>query len=76
MEREIIIKFGEIFLKGENKRRFEKILLENVKSKISRFGDFTIKQMGSVFSICGENLDLIFEEVSKVFGISSLRDPL
>ena len=72
MEKEIIIKFGEIFLKGENKRRFEKILLENVKSKISRFGDFTIKQMGSVFSICGENLDLIFEEVSKVFGISSL----
>ena len=37
MDKEIIIKFGEIFLKGENRRKFEKILLDNIKDKISKY---------------------------------------
>ncbi len=71
MEKEIIIKFGEIFLKGENKYKFEKLLLENIKNKIGKFGLFKIKQMGSVFSISGENLDYIIPIIEKIFGLSS-----
>lgn len=71
MNREILIKFGEIFLKGENRRKFEISLLENIKRRIKKFGDFKIKQMGAVYSICGDNVEELMNEVSKVFGISS-----
>ena len=71
MEKEIIIKFGEIFLKGENKYKFEKLLLDDIKNKIEKFGSFEIKQMGSVFSISGENLDSIVSTIEKIFGLSS-----
>ena len=71
MEKEIIIKFGEIFLKGENKYKFEKSLLDDIKNRINRFGNFEIKQMGSVFAISGDNLDSIVPVVAKIFGLSS-----
>lgn len=71
MKREILIKFGELFLKGENKRKFEISLLDNIKKKIEKYGKFTIKQMGSVYSISGDNISDIVEEIKKVFGISS-----
>ena len=45
MKREILIKFGELFLKGENKRKFEISLLDNIKKKIEKYGKFTIKQI-------------------------------
>ena len=71
MKREILIKFGEIFLKGENRRKFETLLLENIKKKIKKYGQFDIKQMGAVYSISGENIKDIIDEIKKVFGISS-----
>ena len=71
MKREILIKFGELFLKGENKRKFEISLLDNIKKKIEKYGKFTIKQMGSVYSISGDNISDIVDEIKKVFGISS-----
>ena len=70
MEREILIKFGEIFLKGENKEKFEKTLFDNINQKISKFGIFNIKKMGSVFAISGENIDKILNIIKKIFGIS------
>lgn len=71
MKRELLIKFGEIFLKGDNRRKFEISLLDNIKHKISKFGNFNIKQMGSVYSICGENVQNLLCEIEKIFGISS-----
>ena len=71
MKRELLIKFGEIFLKGDNRRKFEISLLDNIKHKISKFGNFKIKQMGSVYSICGENVQNLLCEIEKIFGISS-----
>lgn len=71
MNREIFIKFGEIFLKGDNRRKFEIALLENIKKQINKFGNFKIKQMGAVYSICGDNVEGLMDEISKIFGISS-----
>ena len=71
MKKEILIKFGELFLKGDNRRKFEILLLENIKKKIEKYGKFDIKQMGSVYSISGENINEIVDEIKKIFGISS-----
>ena len=71
MEREILIKFGEIFLKGENKEKFEKTLFDNINQKISKFGIFNIKKMGSVLAISGENIEKILDIIKKIFGIAA-----
>ena len=71
MEREILIKFGEIFLKGENKEKFEKALFDNINQKISKFGIFNIKKMGSVLAISGENTEKILDIIKKIFGIAA-----
>ena len=70
MEKEILIKFGEIFLKGENKEKFEKTLFDNINQKISKFGIFNIKKMGSVLAISGENVEKILDIIKKVFGVA------
>lgn len=71
MEKEILVKFGEIFLKGENREKFEKSLIDNINSRIKKFGNFSIKKMGSVLAISGENLQDITGVLEKTFGISS-----
>ena len=35
MENVIIIRFGEIFLKGKNKKHFENLLEKNIKNALS-----------------------------------------
>ena len=71
MKKEILIKFGEIFLKGENKEKFEKALFDDISQKIGKFGVFNIKKMGSVFAVSGENIGKILDVIKKIFGIAS-----
>ena len=71
VKKEILIKFGEIFLKGENKEKFEKALFDDISQKISKFGIFNIKKMGSVFAVSGENIEKILDVIKKIFGIAS-----
>ena len=37
MRKVILIRFGEIFLKGKNRGYFEKTLVKNIKESLSRF---------------------------------------
>ena len=37
MEKVILIRFGEIFLKGKNRSYFEKKLIGNIKDALSKF---------------------------------------
>ena len=37
MERVILIRFGEIFLKGKNRGYFEKSLFSNIKTSLEKF---------------------------------------
>ena len=74
MEKVIIIRYGEIFLKGKNRDYFESLLIKNIKHAL--FGlsyDFTRSQ-GRYFV---ENFDVddedeIVDRLKKVFGIYSL----
>ena len=73
MKEAILIKEGEIFLKGLNKKKFESILIKNIKSKIKNLGYFEVLKEQSTISIIPKekiDLDLVLEKISKTFGIS------
>jgi thiamine biosynthesis protein ThiI len=74
VENTILIKYGELFLKGKNKGFFERTLINNIKEKISIFGAKVIKISGRYF-VCGyeANDELqIIEILTKIFGIHSV----
>ncbi len=74
MDKVVIIRYGEIFLKGKNRDYFESLLIKNIKHALYGIGcDFTRSQ-GRYFV---ENYDLddedeIVDRLKKVFGIYSL----
>ena len=42
MKEIILIKIGEIVLKGLNRKNFESRLVKNIKKKVEPFGDFSV----------------------------------
>ncbi len=75
MEEIILIKVGEIVLKGLNRRTFEDVLLKNLRKRLHKAGQFEIKIAQSTISVKpkGENADmeLASEIVGKTFGIAT-----
>ncbi len=75
MQEIILIKIGELFLKGANKKDFERNLIKNLKLKISGFGDFKVELAQSVITVAPVSLKTSLDEVEQaigdVFGISS-----
>lgn len=73
MQEVILVKLGEIVLKGLNRRTFEDKLLKNIRRRIQRAGDFEVYSMQSTIYIVPKNEDADIEEaeerVSKVFGV-------
>ena len=73
MEKVIIIRYGEIFLKGKNRDYFESLLIKNIKQALSGLKfDFTRSQ-GRYFI---ENFDVddepeFVDRLKKVFGVYS-----
>lgn len=74
MKEIILIKNGEIALKGLNRSIFEDCLIKNLKHRISDLGHFKIlKAQSAIFVILQEDgidLDLVCDRISKVFGIA------
>ncbi len=71
----ILLKIGEIILKGLNRRRFEQKLLGNIRWRLGRFGKFRVYILQSTIYVEGQedaDMDAAFEELRKVFGIVSL----
>lgn len=75
MKEIILIKDGEISLKGLNRRQFEDCLIKNIRNTIKYLGDFEIKSAQSTIYVIPKNefidLDDVCEKVSKVFGIAA-----
>jgi len=73
MKEIILLKLGEIVLKGLNRRSFEQKLLNNVKHRLSAIGSFKAYCLQSIIYVepIDENadMDLAFEALGKVFGI-------
>lgn len=70
----ILIKNGELALKGLNRRTFEEALMRNLRYRLRRAGDFLVRCAQSTIYIEPKNADADLEEacdcVSRVFGIS------
>ncbi len=76
MKEVILIKIGEVVLKGLNKRSFEHKLINDIKNRIESFGSYDVKLSQSTISIKplsdASSIDDILPSVKKVLGISSL----
>lgn len=74
MEKVIIIRYGELYLKGKNRGFFERALETNVRRVLDGVDCTFIKQSGRYFvrDFDEYQTDEIIEKLSKVFGIHSL----
>lgn len=75
-QREIIlIKNGELALKGLNRSTFENVLLKNIRRRLAAAGDFRLRKAQSAIYIEPENDEADLEEacrrISRIFGISA-----
>ncbi|ABR48364.1 thiamine biosynthesis/tRNA modification protein ThiI [Alkaliphilus metalliredigens QYMF] len=71
MENVLIIRYGEIMLKGDNKSFFEAKLTKHIRGAVKDLGDVKVYKMHSRVYIDVEdfNADEIIERVKKVFGV-------
>lgn len=76
MKEVILVKLGEIVLKGLNRKSFEDLLLKNVKRRLKQLGDFEIKCAQSTIYIAPKDKSLDLTEtisvLQKIFGIVSI----
>lgn len=72
----ILLKYGEIVLKGLNRSQFENILVKNIRHKLKKYGSFKVSFCQSTIYVtpledtC--DTDGALEALSKVFGIARL----
>lgn len=74
----ILIRYGEIGLKGKNRRIFEKKLVSNIRKSLLRFQQIEVlDRIGRIFVICEPNdEERVIEVLQKVPGIFSLSPAL
>lgn len=69
----ILCKYGEIALKGANRRYFEDLLCRNLKRRLERFGDFSVERSQSTIRIIPRDefcdVDGAYAQTKKVFGL-------
>lgn len=72
----ILLKQGEIVLKGLNRRSFEQKLLGNIKRRLAVLGSFNVYCLQSTVYVepvnDGCDMDAAFDALRKVFGIATL----
>ena len=75
MREVILIKTGEIALKGLNRGSFEDILVKNIRWRLKPFGKFEIQRAQSAITLqpLSDDIDLdeVCEAVGKIFGIAA-----
>lgn len=76
MKKVILIRYGEILLKGLNRSMFESKLISNIKRSVRKLGKVTVRKSQARIYIepheDNYNFDEAIELVSKVFGIVSV----
>jgi thiamine biosynthesis protein ThiI len=67
----LIVKYGEIGVKGKNRYLFENKLIKNVKNILKPIGNFNVyKEYGRIYvDLEDYDVEEVIEEVKKVFGI-------
>ena len=71
----ILIKLGELMLKGNNRNRFEDRLMVNIKHTLSKAGNYRVeKAQGTMYVTPRDNspIEPAVEKIKKVFGITKI----
>ncbi|WP_163538108.1 tRNA uracil 4-sulfurtransferase ThiI [Gracilibacillus sp. YIM 98692] len=70
----IIIRYGELTLKGKNRKLFTSQLLANVREALDEYKDIRVKKKYDrmYIQLNGENPDPIIERCKKIFGIQNM----
>lgn len=77
MERLIIIRYSEIFLKGGNKAFFENLLIANIKTALKEYKCNIINTRGRILvEEYNNNEAQIIESLKKVFGIHTISNAI
>lgn len=75
MEEIILIKLGEMVLKGLNRKTFEAALIKNIRRRLIRIGGFDIKTAQSTIYVTPQDesadLEAAAEKIGQVFGIAT-----
>lgn len=75
MKEIILAKYGEIILKGGNRPKFEKLLLDNIKNALKNVAKFKIEIRQATVYVTefeADKTDIIMERMSKIFGLVSV----
>ena len=77
MREVIMVKYGEIALKGLNKGTFEDILIKNIKRRLRHLGKFEYMRRKSTVYIepvsHDADLDEVIEKLKTIFGIGAIQ---
>lgn len=77
MKEILLIKNGEIALKGLNRATFESILIKNIRRRLKPLGDFKIERAQSTVYVVPVSDDFDMEEavnrIKKIFGIAAFH---
>lgn len=70
----VIVRYGEIAVKGKNKPVFEKKLVANIKNALRSLGNINVyrKHGRILIDVEGHDHEAVIEEAKKVFGVFSL----
>lgn len=75
MKEIILIKNGELALKGLNRSTFEDILIKNIRKRIKPLGEFEYRKEQSTVSVIPVDdyidMDEVSDRISRVFGIAA-----
>ncbi len=72
MYKALLVKYGEIGIKGKNRHVFEDALCEQLLFHLEKWGDFKVsREQGRIFVECPDEYDYegTMDELTKVFGV-------
>lgn len=75
MKEIILAKYGEIILKGGNRPKFEKLLMDNIKNALRNVADCRLSLRQATIYVedfAPDKIDLIVERMSRIFGLVSV----
>jgi len=76
MDKIILAKYGELALKGNNKRQFEDKLMSNIRGKLKDLGEYSLSRAQSTIYVEPKSdmfdIDEASERIRKVFGMSAV----
>ena len=78
----LLLKFGEVVLKGLNRHYFEGVMIKDTVSRLKKIGKYKVESLQSVLFVtpldseAAENLDKALVQCTKVFGITGVSRAL